>query len=260
MKHKIPVSFYFKVMFIVLVLGGGYLSNRPLIDTTIANENLSAIESVNIILQGVMGIQGNIKPDPPITTQVDEVSFPGNITPQLITADVKNLSNYQLAQQRAERFNQSFDEDQVNDLFNQTINEFRMQYGSAATSVATHLSAGSRARAVELGAYNYLSSSTVEGTAFYSFFPEISEPQYRLGENLYELYIASDDIHLETWENSEILADYLYGVFRDSLETELYQNYHGTYVWVHAEPTDYHIENASYVRLVVVLLLDTQSD
>ena len=114
--------------------------------------------------------------------------------------------------------------------------------------------------AVELGAYNYLSSSTVEGSAFYNFFPEISEPQYRLGENLYELYIASDDIHLETWENSEILADYLYGVFRDSLEAELYQNYHGAYVWVHAEPTDYQIENASYVRLVVVLLLDTQSD
>lgn len=260
MKQKLPLSFYLKVMFIVLVLGGGYLSNRSLIDTTIANENLSAMESMNVILQGVMGMQGNIKPEPPVTSPVDEVAFPGNITPQLITEDVKNLPNYQLAQQRAEGFNQSFNADQVNDLFNQSINEFRLQSGTATMSVAPYLAEGARARALELGLYNYLSSNTVEGNAFYNFLPEISEPQYRLGENLYELYISSDDIHLETWQNSEILADYLYSVFRDSLETDLYQNYHGTYVWVHAEPTDYQIDKASYVRLVVVLLLDTQSD
>lgn len=258
MKRKVPLSFYFKLTFILLILGVTYLYNRPLIDATFADENLSTIESVNVILQSVLGMQGNIDLDQPTGTSSEMISFPGNTQPQRISDEVKAHPNYQLAIERAQRFNQNFNAEEVNDFLTNKINEFRMEYGSTNSSVASYLADGSRARALELGTYHYLSSSTVDGFSFYSLFPEIIEPQYRLGENLYELYIAAEDIHLETWENSEILADYIYGVFQESLETELYQNYHGIYAWVHAEPSDYQMENASYVRLVVVLLLDTQ--
>lgn len=260
MKRKIPLSFYFKLMFILFVLGGTYQFNRPLIDATLADENLSTIESVNIILQSVLGMQGSDELEPPTGTSSERVSFPGNTQPQLISEDMKSHPNYQLAQEKAERFNHHFDAETVNNFLSDKINDFRLDYGSLNSSVASYLAEGTKQRALELGTYHYLSSKTVDGLSFYSLFPEISEPEYRLGENLYELYIAADDIHLETWENSDILANYLYSVFQDSLETDLYQNYQGIYAWVHAEPSDYQIDNASYVRLVVVLLLDTQAE
>lgn len=260
MKQRVPISFYFKLAFIILVLGGTYVANRPLIDATFADENLTTLESVNVIFQSVLGMQGNTELEQTAGSPVETVSFPGNTQPQLISDEVKAHPNYQSAEERAKRFNQYFDAEQVNFFLTNRMNEFREDYGSVNSSVANYLAEGTRARALELGTYHYLSSMTVDGLSFYELFPDIIEPQYRLGENLYELYIAADDIHLETWQNSEILGDYLYSVFQDSLETELYQNYHGVYAWVHAEPSDYQIDNASYVRLVVVLSLDTQID
>lgn len=260
MKRKVPISFYFKLTFISLVLGSTYLLNRPLIDATFANETLSTIESMNVILQNVLGMQESTDFELPISTTFEMVSYPGNTQPQLIPEEVKTHPNFLLAKEHSEKFNQYFNPEEVNAFLVERINEFRLAYGSANSSVVAYLAEGARIRALDLGAYHYLSSSTVDGLSFYSLFPEINEPQYRLGENLYELYIAADDIHLQTWENSEILANYLYSVFQDSLETELYQNYQGIYTWVHAEPSDYQMNDASYVRLVVVLILDTQTN
>ncbi|MGX7076421.1 hypothetical protein [Globicatella sanguinis] len=80
----------------------------------------------------------------------------------------------------------------------------------------------------------------------------------RLGENLYELYIAADDIHLSTWLKPEIFADYLYRAFETSTHAELYQNFNSQYIKVVASPTDFRVDDTAYVRLVVVLVMDTQ--
>lgn len=260
MKHKLPISFYFKLLFIIIVLGGTYLVNHSLINATMADPSLSTVESVNVILQGILGIPKQGEQELISNHSTEGVSFPGNTQPQLIPEEIKEHPNYQLALERADQFNQTFDATEVNAYLVDQVNQYRLDYSSTIATSASYLSTGAQARAFELAKYHYLSSNTVDGTAFYSFFPDIIEPQYRLGENLYELYIAADDIHLETWQNSKILASYLYGVFQDSLETELYQNYRGLYAWVHAEPSDYQIDDASYIRLVVVLTLDTQTD
>lgn len=257
MKEKLPISFYFKLMFIIITLMYAYITHRPLIDATLMNENLSAMESVNVILQGVLGMEGSSSQDKPLVSPLDLVSKPGNTEPQLISEEIKSLANYQIAAERANQFNQQFDGEALNYLLNERINTYRSDINASTMGVGHHLQEGTWNRTEELSLYHYLGSSTIEGTAFYSLFPEIPEPQYRLGENLYELYIAADDIHLETWSNPDILADYVYSIFQDSLESDHYQTYQSAYAWVQAEASDYNVSETAYVRLVVVLILDT---
>lgn len=231
--------------------------HRPLVDASIANPALSTKETINTILKGILGFQNAGESEVALVSPHKIVSQPGNRTPQQVSAEVEVLANYQHAVERANQFNQNFSAEELNERFNQRVNDDRQELGTGQVEVGNHLIAGTQSRAQELSQFHYLGSETVNGDSFYSLFPGIMEGPYRLGENLYELYIAADDIHLETWQNPTILADYLYDVFKDSMSGEPYQQYQSQYVWVQAGPTDYNIDSASYVRVVVVLTLDT---
>ena len=109
-----------------------------------------------------------------------------------------------------------------------------------------------------MGDYHYLSSITADGADFRAHFPNVSDAEYRLGENLYELYISAGDVHLTTWENEKILADYLFDVYADAVSLSNYDIYQSQYVSIYASPTDYSVDEVPYVRLVVSLVLDTE--
>lgn len=259
MKQKLPLNFYFKLSFILLVILGTYLMHRPLVDASIANPALSTTDTLQAILKEILGFQGSTDGEVAVVSPVEIVSQPGNRTPQQVSDEVALLENYQHATERASQFNQNFPAEGLNEAFNQRVNEYRQETGAEQVEIGNHLAEGTQMRARQLSQYHYLGSETVEGDTIYSLFPNVTDGPYRLGENLYELYIAADDIHLETWQNPTILADYLYDVFKDSVNSELYQQYQKQYLWVQAGPTDYNIDSAAYVRLVVVLMLDTDS-
>ena len=96
MKEKLPISFYFKLMFIIITLMYAYITHRPLIDATLMNENLSAMESVNVILQGVLGMEGSSSQDKPLVSPLDLVSKPGNTEPQLISEEINSILKVRL--------------------------------------------------------------------------------------------------------------------------------------------------------------------
>lgn len=259
MKQTLPISFYLKLSFIFLVFSWTYFTHRPIIDASLADTSLSTSETLNTILKEILGFHGSTDGEVGLISTHEIVSQPGNRTPQQLSQEIHSLPNYQHAAERAAEFNLLFDPDNLNMAFNQLLSQQRENAGSAPMEIGTHLAAGTTLRAQELSHYHYLGSNTVDGNTFYSLFPEMEDAQYRLGENLYELYIAADDIHLETWQNSSILAEYLYEVFQDSMSSEAYQHYQSYYLMVQAEPSDYNIDSAAYVRLVVVLMLDINS-
>lgn len=257
MHNKIPKSFYFKLIFILVVFLFAYLSNQSFIDATLADDSLTNYESFTMIIQEVLGFQN--RSEPVIQTQVTVDHSLNQQTPREIDASFENLDNYLYAQERAETFNANLDLEALNDIFTSKINEHRVQLNWEPMGVANHLASGIEQRVQELSDHHYLSPTTLAGEDFRSLFTDIENNQYRLGENLYELYISANDIHLDTWSNPEILANYLVEVFEQSSTSELYQNYLSQYITIQAAASDFNIETASYVRLVVVLVLDTQT-
>ncbi|UUX34303.1 hypothetical protein [Fundicoccus culcitae] len=256
MRKKIPLSFYVKLIFIVVVFLFTYVSHQSFIDTTLADNSLTSYESFAKIMQEVLGFQQ--RTEPVIPNQVVSNSEIDHSSPREIDETILSLPNYTLATEKAETFNANLDLVGLNEAFTNKINEQRSQLSWNLMEVGNHLAQGTNQRAFDLSHYHYLSPYTTNGDDFRSLFPEIENNQYRLGENLYELYISSSDIHLDTWSNPQILANYLVEVFEQSSTSELYQNYQSQYISIHAEASDFNIENASYVRLVVVLILDTQ--
>lgn len=257
MKNKFPLSFYFKLCFITLVLLFTYFQHSSFIQTTIADDSLDFQESFTSIMKEVMGLPSRNQNLTQNTDYISEYAEPGNSTPYDIQDEVLYSDNYKKAQAEADEFNQALDIYALNDAFVRKVNFMRSSMGWEAISVGYHLEEGVEQRVSELAENQYLSSLTSDGQDFRSHFANISDPQYRLGENLYELYISAGDIHLSTWQNPKILADYLYDAFDDALSNANYDVYQSQYISIRAEATDYNIDEAPYVRLVVSLVSDT---
>lgn len=257
MRHKLPKSFYFKLLFILAFFTFTYINFQPVISATLADPNLSQTQQVRYIIKSILGVKPADTPASLPNLPSLTVAQPGNSQPTLIDEQVQGLKNYQVALEYADLFNQTLNIEQLNKVF---INEMNEEYSGASTVLlGDHLKIGTQLRAQELAQYHYLGPDTVSGESFRSFFSELPDNQYRLGENLYELYIAASDIHLKTWsENPTVFSDYLVEVFSQSIDKSLYSTYGSQYLFVYAEPTDYQIDTTSYVRLVAVLILDTQ--
>lgn len=257
MRQKLPKSFYFKLLFITVFFALTYINFQPVIHAALSDSSLSQSQQVSYILKSILGVKPTDTPASIPNLPSLTVAQPGNSQPALIDEQVKSLPNYRLAAEFADEFNETIDILKLNTLFVQEMNE---NYSHASSVVlGEHLSSGTKLRAQELAHYHYLGPDTVTGESFRTFFPQLTDHHYRLGENLYELYIAASDIHLKTWsENPAVFSEYLVGVFSQSIDESLYNTYNSQYLFVYAEPTDYQIDNTAYVRLVVVLTLDTQ--
>lgn len=256
MRDKLPKSFYFKIIFIILVFTFVYNNHSTFIHATLDNPSLSAAESFTAIFKEVMDL-----PQRETSQQIayyNPKAVPANQEPYQLEEEVKYYENYQIAADKATAFNNAFQAEQLNEAFLKRINYMRNMKGWDPVIVGHHLAEGTAARAQELGQYHYLSAYTAEGQDFRAKFPQLPNAGYRLGENLYELFISAGDIHLKTWENSGILADYLYEIFEESISMSNYDIYHSQYIYVHAEPTDYLVDSTPYVRIVVSLVMDIE--
>lgn len=258
MNTKFPKSFYFKLTFIILVLLFGYIKNQAFIQATMSNESMNFNDSVTSILKEVMNLPQESEPTELDPSLISIYSEPGNQTPYLIEDEVTSSPNFKTAQEISDKFNESLDEYALNDAFLKQVNHMRVSKGWDAIEIGRYLEAGVEARAQELGQYHYISSLSAEGLDFRSQFPSIESAQYRLGENLYELYISAGDIHISTWQNTTIFADYLFDVFQEEISLSNYDVYKSQYISVHAEPTDYNVNESPYIRLVVTLVMDAQ--
>lgn len=258
MTNKFPKSFYFKLSFIIFFVLLGYYHNHNFIQATLNDESLSANESFNLIVREVMKLPNNVENDEGISEYISEYAQPGNQVPYQIHEEILLDDNYAIAKQSADQFNAALDNRALNDAFLRQMNHMRGTKGWEQIQFGEHLEEGVLRRVEEMGEYHYLSSITADGADFRAHFPSISDAEYRLGENLYELYISAGDVHLTTWENEKILADYLFDVYADAVSLSNYDIYQSQYVSIYASPTDYSVDEVPYVRLVVSLVLDTE--
>ncbi|MBG9981017.1 hypothetical protein HZY91_06895 [Facklamia sp. DSM 111018] len=256
MQEKLPISFYFKLIVIILVFGFAYYWRGPFIIETIQDDSLTYGQQGRMIFRSLLGMYPSQTSPvlPNLSSKI--VGHPGNSQPVVIDEEIKSLEAYQHAEEKASFFNKSIDIDQLNQAYLEQLAQ--SSQGKKNIEVGYHLKDGNLSRAKELGEYHYLGPMTVDGESFRTQFPLIENSDYRLGENLYELFIAADDIHLKTWgEHPEVFAHYLIDAFQDSLDQEAYQNYQSQFISAYAQATDYQIDDAPYVRMVVVLNLDT---
>lgn len=258
MKHKFPLSFYFKLIFITVVLLFTYVQNYSFIQATLSDESIGLQESFTSIMKEVMGLPNASQINQLNSNYISEHAEPGNTIPYEINDQIKYTENFSIAQDKAEEFNQALDMYALNDAFMRKVNYMRANMDWEPLTVGYHLEDGVNARVKELTQNQYLSSLTTQGQDFRAHFFEITDPQYRLGENLYELYISAGDIHLTTWQNPKILADYLYDTFQEAISHSNYDVYSSQYIAIRAEATDYNIDESPYIRLVVSLVSDTQ--
>lgn len=262
--YKLPKSFYFKVLFIILIYGWFYLEYRPIIDATIENPAIPFTHSVQVIFQEILtDSNSNDNFDTYLVDNIDDqtdsssMAQPGNITPYKISSDIVNHPRFQVAVSDASAFNEGVDISLLNEYFKDQVNDMRYQEGWEPVDVGWYLMDGTEQRIHELSKYHYLSKYTIDGNDFRYLFSDVESSEFRLGENLYELFISAGDVHLSTWQNEAILAEYLFDVFEDSISSSNYHLYSYQYITIRAEATDYQINNTPYVRLVVSLIMDT---
>lgn len=260
MKYKLTKAFYLKCIFILGVLLLAYRTNQSFIQTTLSDNALSFQESLTLILKEVIGISNSTKTESLELGTISNFAEPGNMTPYEVDEQIRNSENYLIAQDKAEAFNQSIDLYALNEAFLHKTNYMRSHLVWEPLLIGYQLEEGVNKRVKELAENQYLSSYTFEGLDFRAHFDHISDPQYRLGENLYELFISAGDVHLTTWQNPKILADYLFDVFKEAISLNNYDVYRSQYIAIRAEPTDYNINESPYIRLVVSLVSDIMEE
>lgn len=261
MNNRFPKSFYFKLTFIVIVLTLAYVRNQSFIQATMNDETLNFTQSVSTIIREMMQLPEQANDSQGIISEgISEQAQPGNQEPYQIDESILSYDHYITAKEIADEFNASLNILALNDAFIKQVNHMRSIKDWDPMTIGYHLEEGTLRRVKELGEYHYLDSVTVDGLDFRTQFPQVENAEYRLGENLYELYISAGDIHLSTWENPKILADYLFDVYADAISLTNYNVYHSQYISIYAEPTDYNVNEVPYIRLVVSLIMDTESD
>ncbi|MGF3067238.1 hypothetical protein ACQV2S_05810 [Facklamia sp. P13064] len=254
MKKYFPLSFYFKLLFIILGLSTIYHFHEEMIDQALSQEGLSTYQRLSKISEELIGIEKVPDEDSPdIINQIQ--SYPGNKQPIQYPQAVLAHPRFIKGQQMADSFNKQLDISQLNRSFIEAIN--RVYLPQQTVYLAPYLSNGNLLRLDELDNYVYLDSKTTEGLNFRERFYEIENNQYRIGENLYEVFISSDDIHLDTWSKDEaVFAQYLAKAFFE--QNEDFSDMRSVFISAKASASDFRLDDSSYVRIVVVLNFDTQ--
>lgn len=252
MKYLITLG---KIIIILGFWGGLYLANATSIDPILADDALSITDKSAALTRIVLGLPGQIQP--PETGLIDN-TFNTATSPRSLESSILETRGFQESLEVAQTFNTQLNLGQLNEALVQTINEDRVNQGWDQIQVGLHMDRGAWTRATELGNYHYLSHLRPDGQDFWTLFA-FEGANYRLGENLYEVYISVDDIHLSTWANNpDVFASYLYEAMPTITEQDIYQPFYSQYLAVYAAPTDYSNGEKAYVRLVVVLVMDRE--
>lgn len=252
MKEKFPKSFYLKLSAILIVLVWVYIQNASFIRATFEREDLSTGQAMTVVMQHLLDVQPSQR-----QSQHNVEPAQTSSVPRTLNESIFNYPAYQEAKSAAETFNQQVDAEALNTAFLDKVNAQRTNHGTSTVQYGAHLLAGVQERAQQLGQYHYFGNETVDGMSFRTLFPTIDSPEYRLSEQLYEVYISARDIHLQTWENEAILADYILKAFDGETSAMTQATYGSQALAIYAEASDYRVEEMPYVRLVVVLVTDS---
>lgn len=241
-------GFYVKLFFIMLVTLWAYQSHRSAIHTILADRELSTQDRIIEITKVLLDLPLSLPDEKPKPTE-DNAKMSSS-TPTILDAEITQSANYQYAAQIAQDFNQKLSMTSLNEAYISLINKNI----NPQIQIGPYLGEGTRERVKLLSDYNYFSSQTIDGKDFRTLYPNIPDNQYRIGENVYELFISADDIHLKTWQNGQILAKYLFSQFKQYDNLDEYQH---QYLSVYVSPSDYKVEELPYVRMVAVVTYDT---
>lgn len=242
--YKIPKLFYVKLAFILSVLVVVGIQQREMIGATLARSELTTFQKITTIVQETLGVPVQ-EPQ-----SVEEVHVTTSVVPRTLDVAVTQTALYQEAQQVAVNFNQNIDMTALNQHLIAQI-----QSQKPDVMLGAHLEYGANQRAIELSEYHYLGNQTLSGESFRSLFP-LEASEYRLSEQLYEVYVSARDVHLTTWQNEAILADYIIKLLSEN-NAGLQHSYASQYVSIQAAASDYSVGETPYVRLVIVLITDT---
>lgn len=245
-----------QILCIVGIWGSLFLYNQTAIQSIWQQETISIVQkSFETFLQ-LMGISSQHNST---ETEIhsDEVVYNTSESPIILEETILSLENYQVASEAAMQFNDHIDLTLLNEYFTNLVNNSRSMMQFQPLVTGNHLHEGVSLRVNELSQYHYFASTTLNGESFRTAY-ELVNVEQRLAENLYELYISTTDIHLKTWQDMAILAEFLFEQLDSTNQSELYENFTSQYLAVRAAPSDFRIETTPYVRLVVVLAMDTQ--
>ena len=243
-----------KIAAIIVVLCLALFARRDMIQAVWQDNSLSRPQAMLTIAQKLL----NIPQNKPQDNQSHVIQSGANQEPHQVAANVAASPIYQKAARTAQAFNQGLDLNGLNQAFVNQVNQHRSQLGWPEIQVGHQLATGSQTRVRQLSDYYYLSSRTLEGQDFRTAHPAIEDANSRLGESTFELYIAADDVHLDTWrQHPDILADYLYKAFAKMEGQETSAYIASQYVTLYAQPSDQLIGDVAYVRLVAVVTSDT---
>lgn len=245
-----------KILIIFGVWCSLFIFHSRIINDILLDSSQTPLEKTGYIIRQLLGIEYQKRENMTSILPVRE-DYVTSDTPKNIESHIQNNINYQYAMKIAEEFNKNLDIEELNQSFIDLLNEQRQYLEWEPLYMGSHLVHGTRSRVIELSMHHYLDVKTLDGDDFRSLFA-IDDASYRLGENLYELYMSANDIHLSTWQNPEILAQYLMDVLKNSILDEHYQSFASAYIQIRANASDYQVEYQPYVRLVAVLVLDTQ--
>ncbi|MBD3949503.1 hypothetical protein I4Q36_08235 [Tuanshanicoccus lijuaniae] len=248
------IKLLLKIVVIAVVWLLLYLPNQTAIHSIVSQGNYSFTEKVERVTRQLLNLPISSNEQ---TTEMVGTTQPHFTTPRQLKQAVMSHKNFQYADRVARQFNQQLDLDVVNQLLVAKINKYYGDNASQVKDVGHHLAEGTDTRAGQLSDFHYLSEHTISGESFRSLFT-LPQVETRISEYLYELSMVATDVHLKTWANSEILADYLFKILERNDFFNQENDWTSQYLAIKAAASDYLVDKSAYVRLVVVLTMDNQ--
>ena len=233
-----------KVLTIMAVSYIAYQSYGEAMFTVIADDMSTPIEKASDLIRIVFDIS-----EPAINDSEDEVNIEDITTPTLPNKlKVQNQEAYNYGRNIADSFNAVQDPIAITQAFNSLPTD-NNNLPAKTIDVGVNLLQGAKNRVRQLADNHYFSNLTKDGQDFRTLYTEIPNSQYRIGEQLYELYLIADDVRLQAWHQPDILAKFLNQALGKELNAKDF-----TYqlITVRLAPTTYTVKGVPYVRLVAV--------
>lgn len=208
------------------------------------NDNSTIIDKGSQVIRLIFDI-----PDPQLSQTDQEIDIQEiKTSSQPNKLDVSNPQAFEYAKEISDDFNASQNHLAITQAFID-LQPDELGADGQSIQVGRNLLEGGQTRVSELTDYNYFSNLTKDGQDFRSLYSSIPNAQFRIGEQLYELYLIADDIRLQAWKQPQILAEFL----KQSLGQEIQsQEFTHQLITVRLAPTAYIVNDIPYVRLVAV--------
>lgn len=229
-----------KILTIVLALWFVHHQYGNSLRDIFAQDQLSLLDKASRSVQVIFDIPMTEDSIDQESFDVSQISTPS--IPQV--APTQEDEKQQYASKVIDTFNRHQDPIALTESF---IRSNRSQYSDI--QVGHEIVSGAIERVKELADGYYFSELTRDGQDFRSHYLNLPDYQYRIGEQLFELYLIADDVRLEAWQQPDILAAFLSDSFGNEIQG---QDYSHELLAVRLGPTPFSVKGVPYVRLVAV--------